>query len=43
VKSLVAPSGSHHFDEPRELELKGFDGPQHVFAVRWTEGDPREA
>ena len=35
VKSLVEPSGSVTFAEARELELKGFDGPQTVFAVDW--------
>lgn len=35
VKSLVEPSGSVKFDGPRELELKGFDGPQPVFTVVW--------
>jgi class 3 adenylate cyclase len=35
VKSLVESSGSVKFDGPRELELKGFDGPQPVFAVVW--------
>jgi class 3 adenylate cyclase len=33
VRSLVAPSGSVSFEGPRPLELKGFDGPQEVFAV----------
>ena len=37
VKSLVEPSGSVAFDGPRAHELKGFDGPQPVYAVRWTE------
>ena len=36
VKSLVESSGSFAFEPPRELELKGFDGPQSVFALRWT-------
>jgi len=35
VKSLVEPSGSFSFDGPRELELKGFDGPQPTFNVVW--------
>lgn len=35
VKSLVEPSGSVSFEGPRQLELKGFDGPQAVYAVRW--------
>ena len=35
VKSLVEPSGSVKFQGPRELDLKGFDGPQPVFAVVW--------
>jgi class 3 adenylate cyclase len=35
VKSLVAPSGSFRFEGPRELELKGFEGPQPVYAVSW--------
>jgi class 3 adenylate cyclase/ketosteroid isomerase-like protein len=35
VKSLVEPSGSVTFAAARELELKGFDGPQTVFAVVW--------
>jgi class 3 adenylate cyclase len=35
VKSLVAPSGSVTFAAARELELKGFDGLQTVFAVDW--------
>jgi class 3 adenylate cyclase len=35
VRSLVEPSGSVSFDGPRELELKGFDGPQAVYAVEW--------
>lgn len=35
VKSLVEPSGSVLFEGPRELELKGFDGPQPVYAVSW--------
>lgn len=34
VKSLVEPSGSILFEGPRQLELKGFDGPQAVYAVR---------
>ena len=33
VKSLVEPSGSIVFEGPRRLELKGFDGPQTVYAV----------
>jgi hypothetical protein len=35
VKSLVEPSGSVTFAAARELELKGFDGLQTVFAVDW--------
>jgi class 3 adenylate cyclase len=35
VKSLVEPAGSVRFDGPRNLELKGFDGPQPVFEVVW--------
>lgn len=35
VKSLVEPSGSVVFENPQHLELKGFDGPQTVYAVRW--------
>jgi class 3 adenylate cyclase len=35
VKSLVEPSGSVTFAAARELELKGFDGLQTVFAVEW--------
>lgn len=35
VKALVEPSGSVAFDGPRELELKGFDGPQPVYSVEW--------
>jgi adenylate cyclase len=35
VHSLVKPSGAFSFDGPRELELKGFDGPQPVYAVVW--------
>lgn len=35
VRSLVGPSGSVRFGEPRELELKGFDGPQQTFEVLW--------
>jgi class 3 adenylate cyclase len=35
VKSLVEPSGSVFFDGPRELDLKGFDGPQPVYSVTW--------
>ena len=35
VKSLVEPSGSFSFDGPRELELKGFAGPQPTFNVVW--------
>lgn len=35
VKSLVEPGGSVAFDGPRPLELKGFDGPQPVYAVRY--------
>lgn len=35
VKSLVEPSGSVLFVGPRELELKGFEGPQQVYAVTW--------
>jgi class 3 adenylate cyclase len=35
VKSLVGPSQSTTFDGPRDLELKGFDGPQPVFEVVW--------
>jgi class 3 adenylate cyclase len=38
VKSLVEPSGSYTFDGPRELELKGFDGPQPIYTVRWDPG-----
>ncbi len=40
VKSLVEPSGSVVFGEARTVDLKGFDGPQVVCAVRWSE-DPR--
>jgi adenylate cyclase len=36
VKSLVEPSGSVSFDAARTLELKGFEGAQPVYAVRWT-------
>lgn len=36
VKSLVEPAGSVAFDGPREMELKGFEGPQPVYAVRWS-------
>ena len=35
VKSLVEPSGAFRFDGPREFELKGFEGRQSLFAVRW--------
>ena len=35
VKSLVEPAGSVRFDGPRDLDLKGFDGPQAVFEVVW--------
>jgi class 3 adenylate cyclase len=35
VKSLVEPAGSVRFNGPRELDLKGFDGPQPVFEVVW--------
>lgn len=35
VKSLVEPSGAFIFDGPRDLELKGFDGMQSIWAVRW--------
>jgi class 3 adenylate cyclase len=35
VRSLVEPSGSFSFDGPRELELKGFEGPQPSFSVVW--------
>ena len=35
VKSLVEPSGSFAFDGPRELQLKGFEGPQPTFNVVW--------
>jgi class 3 adenylate cyclase len=35
VKSLVEPSGSYRFDGPREMELKGFEGPQPIYSVRW--------
>lgn len=35
VKSLVEPSGSVPFEGPRELELKGFEGSQAVYAVSW--------
>jgi class 3 adenylate cyclase len=35
VKSLVEPSGAFGFDGPRELDLKGFEGRQSLFAVRW--------
>jgi class 3 adenylate cyclase len=35
VKSLVEPSGSVSFEGPRQLELKGFNGPQDMFSVRW--------
>ena len=37
VRSLVEPSGSVAFDGPRSLDLKGFEGPQPVYAVRWTD------
>jgi class 3 adenylate cyclase len=36
VKSLVEPSGSISFDGPREMDLKGFEGPQAVYAVVWS-------
>ena len=36
VRSLVAPGGSVTFDGPRELELKGFEGPQPAYIVRWS-------
>lgn len=35
VKALVEPSGSVRFNGPRDLELKGFDGLQPVYAVQW--------
>lgn len=35
VKSLIEPSGTFEFEGPRELELKGFEGAQSVFAVKW--------
>lgn len=35
VKSLVEPAGSVRFDGPRDLDLKGFDGPQPVFEAIW--------
>jgi adenylate cyclase len=35
VRSLVAPGGSVSFEGPRVLELKGFEGPQQAYAVRW--------
>jgi class 3 adenylate cyclase len=35
VMSLVEPSGSFSFEGPRELELKGFEGPQPTFNVLW--------
>ena len=35
VKSLVEPSGSVLFEGPRELDLKGFEGPQPVYADSW--------
>jgi class 3 adenylate cyclase len=35
VHSLVKPSGAFSFDGPRELELKGFEGPQPIYAVVW--------
>ena len=37
VKSLVEPSGSVTFDGPQLRELKGFDGTQPVYAVRWND------
>ena len=37
VKSLVEPSGSFTFEGPREHELKGFDGPQPIWAVLWSD------
>jgi class 3 adenylate cyclase len=36
VKSLVEPGGTITFDGPRTLDLKGFEGPQPVYAVRWS-------
>jgi class 3 adenylate cyclase len=35
VRSLVAPSGSITFDGPRDMDLKGFDGLQPVYSVKW--------
>jgi adenylate cyclase len=35
TKSLVESSGSYEFEGPRELHLKGFDGPQPVYVVHW--------
>jgi len=37
VKSLVDPSGSVSFGGPREMELKGFEGPQPVYQVLWRD------
>lgn len=35
TKSLVEPSGSFSFEGPRELKLKGFEGPQPTYNVVW--------
>lgn len=35
VRSLVEPAGVFSFEGTRELELKGFDGPQTAHSVAW--------
>lgn len=35
VQTLAKPSGAFTFEGPRQLDLKGFEGPQTVFAVVW--------
>lgn len=35
VKSLIEPSGAFSFESVRELDLKGFEGIQQVFPLRW--------
>jgi len=41
VRELTASSGDFHFEDGRDVELKGLSGMHRVYPVTWTDAPAR--
>jgi hypothetical protein len=36
VHELVSQTGEFEFEQPRDVQIKGIEGPQRVYPVAWS-------